>query len=189
MCNGSVNRSLDERTANERPRGIMDHDNLGGGRYSRKCTRDGILPPISSFDGLDWLVTVAKVGGRIGRKIGGQRNDDVRYALVQDERVDASLENGTTAEGEELLDNRTAEALPAPAGCDDRGYMHPSMLLGVTRTCRPAARGVRLAFAQLQAFRDFALDFADEAARVVAGVPGGTKGVLPLRIGQPRHQP
>ena len=43
---------------------------------------------------------------------------------MQDERVDAALQNGSAAEGHELLRNRTAEALPRP----------PAAMIAVTCT-------------------------------------------------------
>ena len=66
----------------ERPRGVMNDDDVRRARHARKRVGDRILPPLAALDDLHRLATVAQVVRHAGGQVGRQRDDDVGDAVA-----------------------------------------------------------------------------------------------------------
>ncbi len=141
-------RARDQIRARERPRGIVDDDEIARRVRHAERVRHRILPPLATRDEAQRLARAtgreAVSGLEIRRRIVDerlrQRDDDGVDRRMREEGRDAALEDRPAADCEQLLRLRAAEPLSASTGRNDGGHMH-----GQTFIIRNAQRAERIA--------------------------------------------
>ena len=134
--NGSPNRLV----GHQRAGGVVNHDDVGtiGARGER--LRDGVLAASAAGDDLGGLPPDEQRRRAVPRRSsGGQCHHHVIDHVAVAERVDTTLENRSSAQRQELLGLRSAEARPRPPAAmmadTCKGVGSGSLILVVPRRC------------------------------------------------------
>ena len=120
------NRPRDQGVAREGPRGVVDHHHVGLLGEVPKCIGDRVLAAVAADDDHERLADSTQILGRRGRDVGRHGNDDRIHLGMREERRNASLEDRSPADRQQLLGTRRTQALTAPTGRNDGGDIHPS---------------------------------------------------------------
>jgi hypothetical protein len=102
----------------------VNHDDLGARRHAREGIGDRVATTVAAGNDGDGLGTTEQIRRRRRHQLAGERHDQIVHEIAIAIRIDTALENGLTAEQEELLGRRAAEAVPSAASRDDGRYMH-----------------------------------------------------------------
>ena len=128
----------------ERPRGVVNHHDVGVFRDRGERVRDRILPPGAALDHRHAPVgptSDTAAAARPGRP--GSATITIPIASQASSALDAAIEDRASAELDELFRNRQAEARALAAGSDDRHDAHVAILRNAREnymTAREASR-------------------------------------------------
>jgi hypothetical protein len=114
-----VDRPLDQRGADERPRGVVNQHDLGVGADAIERGRHRVLAAIAAGHGVDLGPTAVLPFVRqqsVRRSISRQDDDDFRDQRMRVKRAQAVLEHRPAADVEHLL----RRGRPEPASCAGR---------------------------------------------------------------------
>src|SRR5262249_48402319 len=117
---GGRNGPADEIGGGERPRGVVNHDDVALPVGGATRGGDGVPAARAATHQTD----VREVRRRRVEQLLRQRDDHLVHVGVRHERADAPLEDRLTADGDELLRPGRAEARSPAAGRDDGCHVH-----------------------------------------------------------------
>src|SRR6185503_364273 len=112
------------RAIDERPRRVVDDDNVGVLGNRGEGVGHRVLPPRAALDDAHAAVGPHQIPRRIGRVRLGQRHHDQPNRLATRQGFHRSIEHGAPTQLEELLGNGRAETCPLAAGGDDGSNAH-----------------------------------------------------------------
>ena len=125
MGRGRVDRACDHASSDERPRRIVNEDDVGGRGGAREGVGHRVLPAHATGDNRQRLAGDAGPSrGRGVEMIRRHRHHDLVNAIARGQRVDAEIKNGAPAELKKLLGAIGAKPDPSPTGGNDGSYVH-----------------------------------------------------------------
>ncbi len=123
-CGGD--RAIDEVGVDQRPRRIVDHDEIRQRPDRGKCVGDRILPALTACHHTQRLRRAAEERGRRRCQVGWQRDHDLVYTRMVQEGADAALEHRAAADFDQLFRSRAAKPAARPASGHDGCNVHAS---------------------------------------------------------------
>ena len=110
----------------------MNHHDVCAISDERESVGHRILPPRAAIADRDGRTAGLQIIRDVGYQVGRQCHDNLGDPVVQRERLDASLKNGSSAEWEKLLRSVAAKARASASGSNDGADMHEAAILPET---------------------------------------------------------
>ena len=130
----------DQVGRDERPRRVVDDDDLGLAQSGAERVRHRVLPPASAGDQAEGL-SAAQVRRRIVNHRLRKRDDDLRDGRMREKCADAAVEHRAAGDRQQLLERASAETFASSSGGDDGRDLQTVI---ITAECQPALRARRL---------------------------------------------